>query len=109
DEREVPRLRAVAVDGDPLARENRAAEAMERHVRALSRAVHREVAERRDRQAEVPAVEERQVLARELRDAVGRVGARQRGLARRVALGVAVDARRRGEDEAFEPRALVAL
>ena len=92
---------AVAVDGDRLAAQHRAAEAVERHVGPLARPVDREVAQRHGRQAEVAAVEQHEMLARELGDAVrARTGAAARPR-RRQALGVAVDRRRAGVDEAL--------
>jgi hypothetical protein len=103
DEREVARLLAVAEDRQGLAAQRRPAEAGERHVRPLPRAVDGEEAQRDRLDAEVPVVEAAEVLGGELRRAVGRERRRQDVLRRREALCVAVDRRRRRMNE---PRTL---
>ena len=98
-EREVARLLAVAVERDGVAPERGPNELVERHVRPLPRAVHREVPHRRRRDPMVRVVQVAQLLGRELRDAVRRHRLGERILPHGDADVVAVDRRARGVDE----------
>ena len=100
DEREVARLPAVAEQLDRAAGDRRSAEAAERHVGPLARAVDREEPQRHRVDAVLGVVEPAQLLRRELGDAVRRQRLRRGVLARRHPRGVAVD---RGRGRVDDP------
>ena len=99
DIRPAARLRAVAVELEGAAGREREGDSRERHVGPLARPERVEVAQHHAVEAELARVRSREVLAPELRDPVRRERARRRLLGRRVALGGAVDRRRRREDD----------
>ena len=97
---EAARCRPVAEQLEGRSLGERRQDAREGHVGPLARAVHGEVAQADRIEAEGQLAGAGEVLAAELGDAVGRDRAGRRVLARRVALGLAVDRRRGGEDDA---------
>ena len=99
DEREVARLQPVAEHRQRRAGGRCREELAKRHVGALARAVHGEVAERGGRDAVVERVQVTQVLGGQLGHAVRRDRMRHLGLAHRNRGLVAVHRRARGVDE----------
>ena len=102
NECELPRLLTVAVDLDLMTLDQRVHESHEGHVGPLARSIDGEVAQRGRGDAEVPQVDEGEVLGRKLGHSVGGDRPRQCGLLGREHLGVAVDRRAGRKDQALD-------
>ena len=101
-EREVARLFSVAIQRDRLIGQRRTNETIERHVRTLPRAVHREIAHGRRRNPVIHDVQVTQLLGRQLGDAIRGDRLRKRIFPHRDADVVAVHRRTRRVNETLE-------